>query len=120
MGVSMRTVAILRAQGHNAVHLRDEHLQRLPDHEIVNKARREQRIVLTFDLDFGRLLAADQSRDPSVIIFRLNDQAPDWVSARLSVTIAAKACELEDGALLIVEDTRVRVRRLPIFKPEMN
>jgi len=54
MGVSITTVETLRAADHDAVHLREEGLVRLPDPEIVAKAARECRIVLTFDLDFGK------------------------------------------------------------------
>jgi predicted nuclease of predicted toxin-antitoxin system len=50
MGVSQQVVEWLRATGHEAVHLRDEGLQRLPNGEILQKAGREQRTVLTFDL----------------------------------------------------------------------
>lgn len=41
MGVARSTVAFLRGQGHDAVHLRDEGLQRLDDYEIVEKGRAE-------------------------------------------------------------------------------
>jgi predicted nuclease of predicted toxin-antitoxin system len=58
MGVSATTAGALCAAGHDAVHLRDEGLITLPDTEILEKGRRERRIVLTFDLDFGDLLAA--------------------------------------------------------------
>jgi len=50
---------------------RDQQLMKLPDAEILQKARSENRIVLTFDLDFGDLLAASGENLPSVIIFRL-------------------------------------------------
>ncbi|MHB1422433.1 MAG: DUF5615 family PIN-like protein [Gemmataceae bacterium] len=53
MGVSQQVVEWLRTNGRAAVHLHDEGLQRLPNGEIFQKAGREQRIVLTFDLDFG-------------------------------------------------------------------
>jgi predicted nuclease of predicted toxin-antitoxin system len=53
MGVSMGVVRWLREHGHDAVHLRDEGLRRLPNGQIFNKAIDEDRIVLTFDLDFG-------------------------------------------------------------------
>lgn len=53
MGVSVRVVRWLRDQGHDATHLRDEGLQRIPNGEIFAKAIAEGRIVLTFDLDFG-------------------------------------------------------------------
>jgi predicted nuclease of predicted toxin-antitoxin system len=70
MGVSMTVVRNLREAGYEAIHLRDEGLQRLPDPEIVEKARQEELIILTFDLDFGDLLAASSDPLPSVIIFR--------------------------------------------------
>lgn len=58
MGVSMSTVQALRHQGYEAVHLREQKLERLPDPDILEKAKREHRIIITFDLDFGDLLAA--------------------------------------------------------------
>ena len=69
VGVSITTVERLRAADHDAVHLREEGLIRLPDPEIVSKAARERRIVLTFDLDFGDILAAARGEAPGVIIF---------------------------------------------------
>ena len=53
----MTTVRALRQAGEEVVHLRDEGLFQLPDDSILDKARREQRVILTFDLDFGELLA---------------------------------------------------------------
>jgi predicted nuclease of predicted toxin-antitoxin system len=73
MGVSLTTVEALRAEDHDAVHLRDEGLIRLPDSEIAAKAVAETRVVLTFDLDFGDILAMARSKAPSVIIFRLRN-----------------------------------------------
>jgi predicted nuclease of predicted toxin-antitoxin system len=61
MGVSLTTVAALRSANHDAVHLRDLGLIRLPDADIVAKALAEGRIVLTFDLDFGDILAIARS-----------------------------------------------------------
>ena len=58
MGVSITTVEALRMARHDTVHLREESLIRLPDPEIVAKAAREGRPMLTFDLDFGDILAA--------------------------------------------------------------
>ena len=56
MGVSLTTVVALRAADHDAIHLRDEGLIRLPDPMIMAKALAESRIVLTFDLDFETFL----------------------------------------------------------------
>ena len=46
MGVSMRVIEWLRTAGHDAVHLRDEGLQRKPNGDIFQKGFAEQRIVL--------------------------------------------------------------------------
>ena len=114
MGVSLTTVEALRAAGHDAVHLRDEGLIRLPDPVIVAKALAESRIVLTFDLDFGDILAIARSEAPSVVIFRLRNQTPAAVNPRLFRIIQDCAAELARGALVIVENEGFRVRRLPI------
>lgn len=58
MGVSLRVVDWPRAGGHDLVHLRQQGLQTLPNGDILEKAACEQRIVLTFDLGFGEILAA--------------------------------------------------------------
>jgi len=41
MGVTMRVVEWLREQRHDAAHLRDENLQRMPDPDIFRKAATE-------------------------------------------------------------------------------
>ena len=62
MGISPKTVVFLHALGHNAVHLAEQGLERLPDAGIVDKARQEGRIVLVHDLGFGDLVAASGAR----------------------------------------------------------
>lgn len=57
MGVDVRVVRWLRDQGHNAIHLRDEGLHRVPNGEIFEKGIAENRVLLTFDLDFGEVAA---------------------------------------------------------------
>jgi len=114
MGISMRTIGWLRQNGHDAVHLRDESLQRLPDDRILLKARKEKRILLTMDLDFGYLLAVSKGKMPSVIIFRLSDERADNVSKRLSDVLAKCADDLEGGVVGSVSEVIIRVRHLPI------
>ncbi len=73
MGLPPRTVEWLRQQDYDSVHLVDEGLNSLLDEEIIHKARAENRIVLTVDLDFGYLLSISQADVPSVVIFRLGN-----------------------------------------------
>ncbi len=88
-------------------------MERLPDREILEKARQESRVILTFDLDFGDLLAAGLQDTPSVLIFRLQNQTPSSVTPRLLAVLSETHHELEAGAVVIVEEARCRIRRLP-------
>ena len=72
MGLARSIVNFLRDQGHDAVHLREQGLQRLSDEDIIVKARAQERVILTHDLDFSRIMALSQSHQPSVITFRLS------------------------------------------------
>ncbi|MBI3362958.1 MAG: DUF5615 family PIN-like protein [Chloroflexi bacterium] len=114
MGISPVTVDWLRSQGHEAVHLHEEELDQLADSEIMDKARREERIVLTSDLDFGDLLAASREQLPSVIIFRLRNMRPENVHRHLFQVIEHHADELEKGVVVSITEDQLRVRRLPI------
>lgn len=114
MGVSMRVVNWLRNQGFDTMHLRDRGLQRLPDDEIFKLAIQEKRIVLTFDLDFGEIIALSGRAIVSVILFRLRNTTTDFVVKRLEAVLAMTATELANGAIIVVEDARHRVRRLPV------
>ncbi len=114
MGVSRRVVEWLCAAGHDAVHLRDEGLQRLPNGDIFQKGFAEQRIVLTFDLDFGEILAASAGKVVIVVLFRLHDTRTVHVIERLQAALDQSSSELLAGAIIVVEEGRHRVRKLPI------
>jgi predicted nuclease of predicted toxin-antitoxin system len=113
MGVSLRVVEWMRSIGHDVKHLRDEGLQRLSDEDIFSRADAEDRIVLTFDLDFGEIVAAGKRSRPSVVIFRLRDATSPFVVKRLEMVFAESLIDLQTGAVIVVEDARHRVRRLP-------
>jgi predicted nuclease of predicted toxin-antitoxin system len=113
MGVSMTVVSWLHQEGHDAVHLRDEGLHRLENGKIFAKAASEGRIVLTFDLDFSEIAAHSGDELTSVISFRLRSTLPSNVIARLKAVLTASAA-LEEGVVVSVEDSRHRIRKLPI------
>ena len=112
MGVSLLVVDWLRQSGHDATHLREEHLQTLPNGEIFEKAVREHRIVLTFDLDFGEIVALSKGKRAGVILFRLQNARAEHVIRRLAVLFSNAPPSFEN-LVVIVEETRYRIRRFP-------
>lgn len=81
-GLSPATVDFLIQLGHEAVHVRTLGMQRAPDADVVARARADSSVVLTFDLDFGDVLALGVLDKPSVVIFRLSDERPESVNRR--------------------------------------
>ena len=114
IGVAPRIVDWLREQGHDASHLSEEGLHRLPDMDIFQKAAQEQSILLTFDLDFAEIVAFSGSADVSVVLFRLDNTRTDFVISRLVSVLRESGHLLPTGVIVIVEDSRHRIRRLPI------
>jgi len=116
MGVSIRTairiVEWLRGQGHDAIHVRELGMGQSLDSAILARARSESRVVLTFDLDFGDLLAAWDAQPSPVILFRLRNTRIENVISRLDAVLKASATVLAEPCVVIVEDSRHRVRVL--------
>jgi predicted nuclease of predicted toxin-antitoxin system len=57
-------------------------------------------VVLTFDLDFGHILAASHERATSVVIYRVSNARPERVNAHLEGVLrdTAVALALDEGA----------------------
>ena len=114
MGVAISTVQALRQRGHDIRHLSEDGLERLPDSRILEKAGREGSIVITCDLGFADLLALGAHTLPSVILLRLYNQTPGSVTPRLLQVLSECREALTAGAIVTVEESRYRLRRLPI------
>lgn len=113
MGVSRSVAAWLRASGHDAVHLLDRGLERLTDADVFALAVQEGRVLLTFDLDFGEIMAFGSGPATGVILFRLQDARSPRVQERLAVCLAQASEALQAGAIVVVEERRLRIRHWP-------
>ena len=77
-GISPKTVEFLIGLGYEADHVRALGLERSPDQVLVERAKADGRVIMTFELDFGDILALGVLDEPRVIIQRLGDERADW------------------------------------------
>lgn len=111
--LSFRLAEGLRAAGHEAIHVRDVGLAAAPDEEVFDFAGREDRIIISADTDFGALLAFRAHAKPSFILFRRSDKRVESQLRLLMDNLPTVEAALLEGAIVVFDQTRIRVRRLP-------
>lgn len=116
MPISLKTVYFLRGKGYDIYHLREKGLQTISDDEIIERARKEERTILTADLDFGFLMSLSRERFPSIILFRLGDERSENINFLMEKYLNEIVEYLVQGAIIVFEQDKVRIRRLPIIK----
>ena len=103
---------LLESVGHQCRHTGEIGLERAGDWVALEEAAKEGEVILTHDLDCGRLLAFSGASKPSVVIVRLSRPTPRF--ERLMAVWAMIERPLMDGAVVVLEDATVRIRRLPV------
>ncbi|MEB3215892.1 MAG: DUF5615 family PIN-like protein [Nostocales cyanobacterium 94392] len=113
-GLPSSATTLLYEVGIDAVHVAQIALSAAEDAEILQKAQEEKRIVVTLDADFHTLLALSEATSPSVIRIRIQRLRAQTLTELLVRVIGECEEDLLQGAVVTVETSRIRVRRLPL------
>ena len=109
-------IAALRNKaGHDAVAVRDLGLQDASDETILERARDDDRVIVSHDTDFGTLLAAQRRSTPSFILIRSADPlTTTQVAALIIDNLDVMFEDLTAGAIITFARGHLRSRRLPL------
>ena len=114
MNLSPDWVSLLESHGWSAVHWSTIGDPRASDAAIMEWAATHEYVVFTHDLDFGAMLALSHATGPSVLQVRAADVLPDRLGDVILAALKQHDAELASGALVVVDESRSRVRILPI------
>ena len=116
MPVSPSLLNTLRDHGHEGVHAHQINHDRAPDTDLLKIARREDRIIITADLDYPRLLALSSDEGPGIILFRGGSYSDAQMRALLERVLTEIPAETIHAAICVVDLRRIRIARLPISR----
>ncbi|HEY1377149.1 MAG TPA: DUF5615 family PIN-like protein [Gemmataceae bacterium] len=114
MNLSVEWVTELAKHGWSAAHWSTIGDPRADDATIMAWALANGRVVFTHDLDFGTTLALTHATGPSVLQVRGQNVLPEHLGPVVIAALRQYEAVLAAGAVVVVEETKCRVRVLPL------
>ena len=101
----------LRQEGHDVLWIR-ETAAGSPDTAVLARAELENRLLVTFDKDFGELVFRRGAKASlGVVLFRIPQPSAAVVAARVAAVLASRTDWV--GHFSVVEEFAIRMRPLP-------
>lgn len=99
----------LKTLGHDVKTITIDFQRALPDKDVLAIAKREKRILITNDRDFGELIFRQNLSHAGVILFRLGEESLETKKTALNTVLTKYAHELRH--FIVVTPLGVRIRR---------
>jgi predicted nuclease of predicted toxin-antitoxin system len=109
--VSPRVVLFLRENSFDVLDVKESALNGASDNTLLDLALKEQRFMVTHDADFGTLAINNEMPCHGVLYLRLMNQRASNVVEILK-TLLAMNPNISPGSLVVITETRIRVRVL--------
>jgi len=100
---------MFEAAGHDAHSVVQQALGGQPDERIIDVCSREQRALITSDLDVSNILTYPPAKYPGIVVFRLANRAHLTVEAATRRVLDLLPQESLTSTLWIVEERRIRI-----------
>ena len=114
MNLSPSWADFLKEKGYEAAHWSSIGYANAPDEQIFEFAIEDDWVILTSDLDFGTILAFTNEAKPSVFQVRVEHSMPFPIGQQVLNCLKQFESELREGCLLTFDNTKSRVRILPL------
>lgn len=114
--LSLKLVEPLVAAGHDVAHVGDHAMASADDPSVLALALETRRVLVSADSDFGTLPARTNATCPSFVLVRrlIGRRVPELASVLIE-NLPLVEDDLEAGAVVVLGDAKLRIRRLPIL-----
>lgn len=106
--IGFLVVERLRKEKYDVVSILEE-MPGAEDSVVLAQARREKRVVVTLDQDFGRLVFRDSKRHAGVILLRLEHESTENITQVLLNTLEQYGNQLSNR-FVVASEHQVRIR----------
>ena len=94
----------------NIIDLITEGKYNLTDEKVIKLAKRQKRVIITFDLDFGEIYYFSERGKVGIIVLRIENQTVESVNKVLFRFFQKEAKNIDlEKSLVIIDDTKVRI-----------
>jgi predicted nuclease of predicted toxin-antitoxin system len=112
--LSRHLKVVLSRLNHDVVTVADQGLLSRTDLEIADEVKREGRMLLTLDLEFGDLRKYPPGQHPGIFLFRPRSLGPLAVNRFIEEFIRETDMSLFEGCVVVIDPSKIRVRRPPL------
>ena len=102
---------VLTALGHDVRSVFDQGLTGHSDETIWRAVAEEQRLLVTQDVDFGRVAAAGAMEGPGVLLLRLGMPSRGTLLKRAKALFQSEDVSRWRGCVVVATERKIRVRR---------
>jgi predicted nuclease of predicted toxin-antitoxin system len=109
--IPLRLLAKLADLGHDVDTVAAEGLKGSPDNDVWAAAIREQRLLITQDLDFSDVRRFKPGTHPGLLLVRLREPGANALLKRISSVIEADSLDSFARCFVVLTDRKLRIRR---------
>jgi len=102
--------AMLRTEGYDATTVREQDLGGHDNPSLVSICSREERILVSLDLDFADLKTYPPGEFPGFMVFRVHQQSKPHLMSLFKRVLSKLTQESVENNLWIIEESRIRIR----------
>ncbi len=106
-----RLAAVLQSAGHDVDTVASEGLKGKPDGDVWHAAQREERFLITQDLDFSDLREFKPGGHMGILLVRLREPGADALVTRISDVVRDEGLESFSRCFVVLTDRKLRIRR---------